>query len=425
MKDYDVLAGRAATFSKGPEFFGVEFEPSVVTSGQGAYVFDCYGQRWLDWISSLGALILGHPNPHDRLYPDPREAPANKWARAVCHQVWSSAGFSLPHRLERETAERLVDLLSAHVPGWQGQRLGLRWGKTGSDACSMAVRLARAVTGWGGIVSVGYHGWHDKFVSLTPPAWGVVYDTDGSESMHSVPYGDVIRLHEWLEIYKDPAWAAVIIEQPPQPVPAGYWQEVRRLCTEYGALLILDEVVTGLRYGLGGAAERFGIEPDIICMGKALGNGMPISCIVGRREYFEWFSRNDPVFVSSTSFGEAVSLAACNAVLNVWDQSCVDHLWAIGGALMEGLAKAGYQVTGYPPVSLVQHETPSHRAYFIREMARRGILMNRPNIPNLAHTMKDVGQTITAAAAVKRAMGKVEVEVEMAGKLPQVLFSNR
>lgn len=428
----DVLAGRAATFSKGPEFFGVDFQPATLERGRGAYVIAPDGTRLLDWVSSLGALTLGHPDPAIA------DSPANHWVRAVCRQAWESAGFSLPHVLEGETAERLTALLGLHVPGWQHQLLGLRWGKTGSDACAMAVRLARAVTGRKWIISVGYHGWSDWAVSVTPPAHGVITP----QFVWAVPFGELPSLQacftegmvdrdvgalEYVhgvqaEIVQP---AAVIIEQPPQPIPDGYWQEVRRLCTEHGALLIVDEVVTWPRNALGGACERFGIEPDIICIGKGLGNGLPISAIVGRREYFDWFSRQDPVFVSSTHFGEAVSLAAAKAVLDVWDQSCVDHLWKIGTALMDGLRGVGYSVTGYPPVSLIQHESPSHRAYFIREMARKGFLVNRPNIPNLAHTVDDVRATVQAAGEVKQAMERIDVKAEMAGKLPATLFTNR
>lgn len=412
----DILAGRAATFSKGPEFWSGDpnWQMPALAFGYGAYIVDIAGNEYLDWVSGLGAVILGYPNGEC-------SPAADQWARQIVDQVWRGAGFSLPHCLERSVAEQLTYLLSTHVPGWKSQLLGLRWGKTGSDACAMAVRLARAMTGRQRILSVGYHGWHSEFVSTTLPAWGVVHP----QHVEAIPYGDLHALTERFSTQVEPV-AAVIIEHPPQSVPDGsYWQDISVLCNEHHALLILDEVVTGLRYALGGVAERFSIEPDLICMGKALGNGMPISCIVGRREYFGWFSRNDPVFISSTNFGDAVSLAACEAVLACWNQAAVDHIWQIGTELMVGLQAAGYIVTGYPPVSLIQHLTLSHRAFFIREMAARSILMNRPNIPNLAHTSEDVQRTVEAAREVARLADATDVEREMAGKLPQSLFSRR
>lgn len=426
-----MLGGRAATLSKGSEFFGVGFQPAVLERGQGARVIAPDGTSLLDWISGLGALILGHPDP-SIILPNDGEPAANKWAEAVCRQAWYSAAFSLPHRLEASVAEKLAALLQAHVPGWQAQPLGVRWLKTGSDACAAAVRLARAVTGRKWIISIGYHGYHDWAVSTTPPAWGVVQP----QAVEAIPFGELgmlgqslamAGLHAW-EHSSSAAVAAVIVEQPPQDTPAGYWRVLRELCDKYSALLIADEVVTGLRYGLGGACQRFGIQPDIVCMGKALGNGLPIAAIVGRRDYWDWFSRNDPCFISSTSFGEAVSLAAADAVLDCWGEDQVNHLWTVGAALIEGLQAAGYKVAGYPPHSLLLHESPSHRAYFIREMARRGVLLNRPNFPTLAHTLEDVTATVQAAVDVKYAMerlGPDGLAREMAGRLPAVLFSNR
>ena len=411
----DVLAGVAATFSKSPRFWSGDpgWQPQTIDYGRGAHVWGSDGRKYLDWVSGLGAVILGYPDGQRDC------APANRWAERVTSQAWDGAGFSLPHGLEHSVAEKLANRLSLHVPGWRDQPLGVRWGKTGSDACAMAVRLARAAMGRDYIVSVGYHGWHETFVSATPPAWGIVK----GQQIWPVPFGDFRELYRCFDDVCDTA--AIIIEQPPQPAPDGYWQRVRKLCDEHHALLILDEVVTSLRYGVGGAAERFDIEPDIVCMGKALGNGMPVSCIVGRREYFDWFSRDDPVFVSSTSFGEAVSLAAADAVLACWGQAEVDHIWEIGTALMVSMRDAGYVVTGYPPVSLIEHATPEHRAIFIREMAKRGVLMNRPNIPNLAHTWDNVHETVQAADEVMTVMRQADIEREMAGKLPRVLFRGR
>lgn len=427
----DVLGGVAATFSKSPRFWSgdPDWQPREVVAGRGATVFGTDNRYYLDWVSGLGAVLLGYPSGKiDGRFT----TAADCWADRVSEQVYEGVGFSLPHIREASVAERLETVLANHVPGWQSQPLSVRWLKTGSDACMAAVRLARAVTGRQWVISVGYHGYHDWAVSTSPPAWGV----EPGHSVEAIPFSDVSALQYSLERQD---WerraltstgeggkvAAVIIEQPPQPAPEGYWQTVQRLCREHGALLIADEVVTGLRYAMGGACERFGIEPDIICMAKALGNGLPIAAIVGRREYWEWFARTDPVFISSTSFGDAVSLAAADAVLDLWDQECVGHIWHIGVHLMAGLKLAGYQVTGYPPISLIEHESPSHHAFFIREMAKHGVLMNRPNIPNLAHTDEDLIKTIEAAREVKAAMATADVEAEMAGKLPMQLFNNR
>lgn len=410
----------AATFSKDARFFAAGFEPTYLTYGDGANVHGSDGRMYLDWVSGLGANLLGYLRHAD-------DSPRSRWVNQVQLALNDGAGFSLPHVLERQVADKLVAMLAAHVPGWKDQPLGVRFGLSGSDACSMAVRLARAATGRSYVVSVGYHGWHDMFVALTPPAWGIPEGSwiHRSPFMRTAPFGKVKVLENEMHPWSTGNLAAVIIEQPPQEPLAGYWHKVRKLCTEHGALLILDEVVTGLRFGLGGAAEVYGIEPDIVCMGKGLGNGIPISAMVGRREYFDWFDRKDPVFVSSTHFGNAVSLAAADAVLDVWTPDCVNYLWSIGKLLKDGLRDAGYEVVGQAPRFLVQHESLAHRAFFTLGMRDRGILANRPYLPNLAHSLEDVDRTVRAAADIKAEMARVDVNEAMRGREPMVLFEGR
>jgi glutamate-1-semialdehyde aminotransferase len=239
-----------------------------------------------------------------------------------------------------------------------------------------------------------------------------------------VPFGDAAALAQALAA--EPAGVAcVIIEQPPQIAPDGYWAQVQTLCWESGTLLVLDEVVTGFRFGLGGAAERFRIAPDIAVYGKGLGNGIPISAMVFPREMACWFSRNDPVFVSSTHFGCTLGLAAADYILEHWTAQDVEYLWGLGATLMTGLQQTGLTVTGYPPVSLIQYPSNAWRGAFIAGMCQRGILMNRPNIVCRAHTQRQVEVTIAAARAVKEELEQLDAEAWRAVKAPQVLFSNR
>jgi len=110
----------------------------------------------------------------------------------------------------------------------------------------------------------------------------------------------------------------------------------------------MDEIVTGLRYAIGGVSELYAIQPDLICLGKALGNGLPISVLAGRQEYLNWFNRIDPVFCSSTFWGESIGLAAAQSVLEQWDKDKVDYLWQIGNRLIVGLIKSAWNVIGDP-----------------------------------------------------------------------------
>ncbi len=223
--------------------------------------------------------------------------------------------------------------------------------------------------------------------------------------------------------------AAVIIEQGLEPPAEGFYEGVREFCDQVGALLIMDEVVTGLRYGLGGVCGLHGIKPDLVCMGKALGNGLPISAVVGPAEYMDWFSRVDPVFCSSTMWGETLGLAAAKVVLEVWGEKEVLQTWELGSSLVLAALDAGWSVIGDPPRSLLTFGSIEEQAFFIHGMRDEGILINRPNFPTLAHTEGDVSLTGEAA---RRVRAKYESAVErgvlgelVKGKLPRVLFSNR
>src|SRR3989337_1274427 len=158
---------------------------------------------------------------------------------------------------------------------------------------------------------------------MTPPALGIphnykkdafTFDFNAPSSLNAFSFRDDL--------------AAVMLEQGIVEPRVDWYEFLRTFCNKTGALLILDEVVTGLRYGLGGVAEKYQVKPDIITMGKALGNGFPISVVVGRKEYMDWFSRTNPIFCSSTHWGEAVSLAAADAMLDIWYQQEVDYLFS-------------------------------------------------------------------------------------------------
>ena len=400
----------AATFSKDSTFFGHNFPVQYLTDGDGARVKANNGKWYLDWVSGLGAILLGYGNV--------------ELDSAVILQVRRGAGFSLPHYLEYETAEKLTDLLGKQIVHWSANDLQVRWVKTGSDACNAAVRLARAASGKKIVLNQGYHGWGENFVSVTPPAHGIIPEVSGY--MLPLVWNDFDSLMQYDD--RDDI-AAIIVEQPLEEPGYDWYAVLRRFCDEHQALLIIDEVVTGFRYALGGATEKYGIEPDLICLGKSLGNGYPIAALVGPCEYMNWFSRNDPVFVSSTNAGDAVSLMAANKFLDIWPRSGnLEHVWQIGEQLRVGLLDAGWQVLGNPPRSIQVFDNDYQKAFFTLEMAKRGILMNRPNVPNLAHTESDVRMTLTAARSINTEMhelGLGGLQERIGEQLPTVLFRKR
>jgi glutamate-1-semialdehyde aminotransferase len=415
----------AATFSKDPSMWGLL--PSIrVACASGAKVaLEGNDREWLvDWTSALGANLLG------------QAADSHEMNHALAGQTLWGWATTLPSVLEKQAAERLAMLLGTHVPGWSSEDVGVRWCGTGTDAVAMGVRLARAMTGKEWVVTFKdhYHGWADWTVARTEPAHGLVKDGGQHAWLRAkvcdCDWGNLVNLDTSFRMLKP---AALVFEHPPgDPPEEGWWDGVMELCDEHGVLLIADEVVTGLRCHLGGACGLWEIQPDLVCMGKALGNGLPVAALAGRRELMNWFARNDPVFCSSTSWGNSLSLAAANHVLGMWLEDGERHvarIWALGERLMEGLGEAGWRVDGHPPRSVLRFDTLAERKFFIEEMMRKGHLFNRPNFPNLAMRTGDVESAIMATRATREKfdhLGPDELDRMYARhELPKVLFDKR
>lgn len=421
----------AGTFSKDTRaFWGTDpdAQPREAVLGLGSRVLCNDGKWYTDWIGALGANLLGYQyegfNEH------------------VAHHTVGGNSFSLPTQLEYKVAEQLVDTLGLYVPGWLTDDLMVRYAKTGTECTMAAVRLARAVTGRDLILrcSDSYLGWSDTFIATTPPALGVPgsYKIDTRLFKYGQDpdtFSDAIRKEQEYDedngySYK-PDWylpACVILEQGLAEPPDGWYKKLRKWCDDNGTLLILDETASGFRYGLGGAAEKWNIEPDLATYGKALGNGYSIAALVGKVEYMEWFARQSPVFVSGTFCGEVSGLAAANFVLNVLNKprAYETPLW-VGGLLLSGLkdifSKTPYQVVGHDARFIILWPSDEYQAWFLRGMAQRGVLCNRPFYTSFSHTVDDVDKTLSAAQEVIDTMP--ETFNYKSWQLPRVLFRNR
>lgn len=402
------------TFSKSPLSFGLP-EDTHIIKAHGCRVTLNDGKEYIDWISGLGSNLLGYGSYN------------RQWMLYVSNalSLWGGS-LSLPHQIEYAVADQLCSLLSSRIPYWNGDPISCRFMKTGSDATTSAVRLARSVTANPTIVCVkgGYHGWHSWTIGRTQPAHGITRNE--IQDVIEFKFGDLEDLER---VTYGKEIAGVILEQGLDDARFDFYDGLRRFCDNRKCLLIMDEVVTGLRYALGGACELYGIKPDLVCMGKALGNGLPISVLVGREEYMNWFGRIDPVFCSSTFWGESVGLAAAKAVLDQWDENKVDWLWDIGHKLFYGLHQAGWSIIGDPPRSVIKFKSLEEHAFFIHGMMSEGVLMNRPNLPTMAHGEDEVKLTVEASVRVrgkyKTAMERGTLGEVVKGKLPRVLFSNR
>jgi len=300
------------TFSKSSLMLPRGNAPAFLREGRGGRVTDVDGNEYVDLMAALLAVMLGYRDPDVD--------------RAIRAQLERGISFSLATELEATLAERLVDRIPCAEM--------VRFAKNGTDATSAAIRVARAATGRDHVITIGYHGWQDWYVAATTRDKGVPAAV--SALTHAVAFNDAEALESALEARAGEV-AAVMLE-PVTPVAEpepGYLEHVCRLANAHGAVLVFDEIIAGCRLHRGGAQALYGVTPDLACLGKALGNGMPLSAVVGRRELMREF---EEVFLSGTFGGESLSLAAAIAVLDKIDREpVIDTLWHTGRVLGDGM----------------------------------------------------------------------------------------
>ena len=377
------IPGQAQTFSKGWTQYPLGAAPVFATRADGGYVWDADGNRFIDWPMALGPLLLGHN--HEAVND------------AIRKRLSDGVAFSLPTDEELSLAERLID--------WFPYAERVRFGKNGSDATSGAVRAARAFTGRDVILCCGYHGWQDWFIGTTTRNAGVPNAV--SELTIPFPYDDSGALEDLLRRHSGRV-AAIIMEPMGivEPSP-GYLAEVRRLADEHEAVLIFDECWTGFRIDLQGAYGRFGVAPDLACFGKALGNGAPISVILGRADVMEMFEES---FFSFTFGGDLIGIAAANAVLDVLEKEPVlAHVERIGSGLLDGLRAAVNRhgldemvtLEGYPARHVLNFSGDGHEGWLLKSVFQQegcsaGVLAAGWHAPSYAHTEEDLEVTLAA-----------------------------
>jgi glutamate-1-semialdehyde 2,1-aminomutase len=302
--------------------------PFFVQRGDGGHVIDADGKRYLDFVMGYGPLLYGHS------LPDPVIA-------AIQRHASEGPMYGAPTEIEVEHAE----FVTRHVPSVEM----LRFVNSGTEATVSAVRLARAVTGRDKIVVMqgGYHGAQESTLveggpdGASPSSPGI--PADFAKHTIPVPFNDTDALHGVFEehgheiagVLTEPILGNVGIVMPED----GYHDTIRELCDEYGALFVLDEVITGFRVGgLGCAQSRFDIDPDITTFGKIIGGGFPVGAIGGKAEYIEQFTPSGDVFQSGTFSGHPVTMAAGYETLKYAAENDVyDHVNALGEKLRAGL----------------------------------------------------------------------------------------
>jgi glutamate-1-semialdehyde 2,1-aminomutase len=399
----------------------VGLSPIFMKSGAGAMLYDVDGHEYLDYLMSWGALLLGHAHP--------------AVTRAIVNAASRGTSFGTPTESESQLAELIVSMMPSIER--------IRFVSSGTEATLSAVRLARGYTGRSKIVKFAgcYHGHGDSFLiaagsgALTagvPDSPGV---TEGVAADTIVlPFNDLVAVEEAFEKNAG-AIAALIIEPYPGnmglilPRP-GYLLELRELCTQHGAVLIFDEVMTGFRVARGGAQAREGVRPDLTTLGKVIGGGLPVGAFGGRLEIMSQLAPDGPVYQAGTLSGNPIAMAAGIATLGVIaaDHALYERLEALGLRLTAGL-KAGFDRHGLPSfvncaggmfsvfftgdeVSDLRGAQATDRRLFAKyfgAMLERGVYFApspfESNFLCAAHTAAEIDRTIAASDSVLAELG--------------------
>jgi len=357
--------------SKRIERYLPENWPSYYKKAKGCKVWDLNSNKYYDFAQmGVGSCVLGYANYY-----------VNK---SVKKAISDGSMATLNSYEEVELAEKLVSL---HP--WADMA---RFSRTGGEACSIAVRIARAASGKDKVAFCGYHGWHDWYISsniedsknlnsqlltgLKPN--GVPKELKGN----TLPfiYNDIDSLKNIIDNNKD---IGVIIMEPQrtQKMSIKFLKEVREMATKIGAILIFDEVTSGFRINNGGIHLNTGVDPDMAVFGKALGNGFPISAIIGKKEIMEAAQTS---FISSTFWTERIGFTAALKTLEIIEKKKIyNNLIDYGNQVTDAWEKSAIKnninikVTGIPPLryfAFVNDNPEETQTYYTQEMLKKGFL---------------------------------------------------
>ena len=381
-------------------------EPVFMRRGEGAWIEDVDGRRYVDWVMSWGPLLFGHADP--------------EIVAAVRAAALAGTSFGAPTEAEVELAAEIVDA----VPSVEMARLV----SSGTEATMSTLRLARAATARDRVITFagGYHGHVDALLASA----GSGLATLGIPSTPGVPpavaadtivcaYNDVDGAADAVARYGE-GLAAIVVEPvagnmgvvPPEP---GFLEALRTLCDASGALLVFDEVITGFRVARGGAQERFGVFPDLTILGKIVGGGLPLAAFGGRAELMERLAPSGDVYQAGTLSGNPIATAAGLAMLRrLREPSVYDELERRSAALERGLAPYGTVQRVGAMLTLFQSDGPvrdfagaqacdtARYGALFRHLLERGVYVAPSQFEamfvSLAHGDEEIERTIEAVA---------------------------
>ncbi len=387
-----LIPGITQLLSRRPSRAALGFSPIYAERAKGCRIWDVDGNEYVDWMSAVGPIILGYAD-------DVVDA-------AVKEQIDRGSVYSIVHETSVELAEELVRLIpSAEM---------VRYAKGGGEACTVAVRIARGVSGRDRVLFCGYHGWHDWYLAanlgdeklgghLLPGIEPIGVPACLEGTVMPFEYGDLNMLEDLLK--QNEGEVACIIMEPMRTElpPEGYLEGVRELASRHEVVLIFDEVSSGFRIALGGVQEFTGVTPDLSVFAKAISNGYPMAAVVGKREFMEPASR---MFISSAYWDDNVGIAAALATLKeLQRRDAVSHFERLGAEFKARINKVagdvGVQaecvgVAAHPGIRF-QVDDPADAGkvatLFIQENARRGLILSTGFFFNCAHDEAALAKT--------------------------------
>ena len=370
-----VIAQGCLTNSKHPRSHIQDIYPKVFKKQIGNKLIDELGRSYIDYICGLGANLTGQS------------------------YLCGAKSPSFPTELEIMAAEKVKNFFPFIDK--------LKFLKTGTEACAAAIRIARTHTGKDLIMSDGYHGWSDDFVSLSEPACGVPKPRTWINKL------DLSRIKETAAIIIEP----VITDW--SQARGKYLQELRELCDKNKVLLIFDEVITGLRFQNYSVSKYFGVYPDIICLGKSLGGGYPLAVVGGKREIMD----NPDYFVSSTFAGEHSALEAWLLVNQFMLKNKIGDLWEEGQRFIDRFNEfpIDVKIEGYPTRGIFTGDKVQ-KALLFQEACEAGILFGPSWFFNYAHPGES-DHVLNALGDIAYRINRGEIPLR--GSLPQSPFAER
>ena len=383
-----LIPGGVLGARKPGDFIDGEY-PIFLESGKGAHLIDVDGNKFIDFLCGYGPIILGYREKEvdDAVYKQINE-------KGFC--------FTLTQKYQNILAKKLTQIIPSSE-----MSIFL---KTGSDATTAAVRIARAHTGKLKVMRCGYHGWHDWCIEMKGGIPKKFF-----EDVYEFQYNRLDQLEELMKTHGDDTAAIIMTplghpnHQKMQTPAPGFLEGARKLADQYGAVLIYDEIRTCFRLRMGGAQELYNVTPDLTALGKAMANGYPLSVVTGKKDVM--MAAESKLFISSTFFPNSEAFIAALKTIEILErENVLDDIWKKGEWFMEKIQAlidkhdVGAELTGVAPMFYITFKKDETGAYkgkrkdFYTQLIRKGFFFTPFHHAYISyrHSKEDLYLTLTA-----------------------------